>query len=75
MNSPMEQFTSRTITKLIDDVSAGLDDVQSIRTRTVKVLRFLDAIHERGWKLVPAEPLLVAHRDEPAQELEDAAIT
>ncbi|HEX3382694.1 MAG TPA: hypothetical protein VHU21_26725 [Paraburkholderia sp.] len=69
----MEQFTSRTIAKLFDDVGAGLDDVQSIRTRTVKVMRFLDAIHASGWKLVPAEPLRVEHRDEPAQELEDAA--
>jgi hypothetical protein len=69
----MEQFTSRSIAKIFEDVSASLDEVQSIRTRTVKVMRFLDAIHERGWKLVPAEPLVVDHRDEPVQELEDAA--
>lgn len=68
----MEQFTSRSIAKLFDDVAAGLDDVQSIRTRTVKVMRFLDALHERGWKISPAEPIAPAVR-EPVDLVEEAA--
>jgi hypothetical protein len=53
----MDTFSSRSITKLFDDVSASLDEVQSMRTRTVKVMRLLEALHERGWKIVEAEPM------------------
>jgi hypothetical protein len=69
----MESFSSRSITKLFDDVSAALDEVQSIRTRTVKVMRLLESLHERGWKIAEAEPVQPVHRDEPVLELEETA--
>lgn len=68
----METFNSRCITKLFDDIGAALDDVQSVRTRYVKVMRVLETLHERGWKISAAEPLKPAHRDEPALDLEEA---
>lgn len=34
-----------------------------MRTRTVKVMRLLEALHERGWEIVEAEPVAPAHRE------------
>jgi hypothetical protein len=67
----MDEFSSRSITKLFEDVSAALDDVQSIRTRTSKVMRLLETLHERGWKISAAEPVKPTLRDEPTLDLED----
>lgn len=63
----METFNSRCITKLFDDIGAALDDVQSVRSRAVKVMRLLETLHERGWKISTAEPVVAARRevDEP----------
>jgi hypothetical protein len=69
----METFNSRCITKLFDDVYAALEDVQSVRSRHAKVMRVLETLHERGWKIQQAEPVKPAHRENGTLELDEPA--
>lgn len=67
----MPEFSSRDVAKLLDDVLAAIDSVQSMRTPAAKATRALDVLHSRGWKLVPAEPTLAPISAPVANDLDD----
>jgi hypothetical protein len=64
----MEAFTSRSITKLLDDIYFAVREVQSVRMASEKAVRVLDVLHERGWAVVPAEPIKPVREIEPEPE-------
>ena len=52
-----DNFSSRDVAKLLDDIHAAVMDVQSVRSPTVKAMGVLSMLHSRGWQVVPATPI------------------
>ena len=66
-----DNFSSRDVSRLLEDIYAAVMDVQSTRSPTVKAMGVLATLHSRGWQVVPAEPIA---RSAVQEELEIAEI-